>query len=195
MRYPLPSDYTRPISPRKDKTLGYLYFMDKDHPLASKTGRVYHHRHMLSVKIGRWLQQGEDAHHKDENRINNSPSNLRLRKKSIHAKVHAHMRFPNSNTGRWCRCRSCSGRFKGTANDQKFCSPKCCHTSLKRFNPSAEELRSLVWRIPTARLKLQYGVSDVAVKKRCKKLGIATPPRGFWMKPSSYRLEFLPQVP
>ena len=25
-----------------------------------------------------------------------------------------------------------------------------------------------------------YGVSDVAVAKRCKKLGVEKPPRGYW---------------
>jgi len=28
----------------------------------------------------------------------------------------------------------------------------------------------------------EIGVSDVAVKKRCAKLGIELPPRGFWLK-------------
>lgn len=75
-KYPTPKSYTKPVYPVQDKTLKYLYFMDKEHPLASKTGRVLHHRHVASVKIGRWLQPKEVAHHENENRSDNRPKNL-----------------------------------------------------------------------------------------------------------------------
>ena len=76
MPYPAPKDYPAVISPRRDKTLGYLYFCNKQHPLANKQGRVYLHRHALSLKIGRWLEPGEVTHHKDGDRLNNDPENL-----------------------------------------------------------------------------------------------------------------------
>ena len=45
---------------------------------------------------------------------------------------------------------------------------------------SNEELERLVWTKPTRLLAMEYGVSDVAIAKRCRKAGIAKPARGFW---------------
>lgn len=47
---------------------------------------------------------------------------------------------------------------------------------------SREQLYDLVWSKPMSALGPEFGVSDVALKKRCKKLGIPTPPRGYWAK-------------
>jgi len=44
--------YNKDVRPVKDKTLGYLYFMDKTHPLADQKGRVWHHRHVASLCRG-----------------------------------------------------------------------------------------------------------------------------------------------
>lgn len=48
--------------------------------------------------------------------------------------------------------------------------------------PTIEELRELVWSQPVQKLAASLAVSEVAVKKRCNRLGIATPPRGYWAK-------------
>jgi hypothetical protein len=47
---------------------------------------------------------------------------------------------------------------------------------------SREQLYDLVWSKPMSALGPEFGVSDVALKKRCKKLGIPTPTRGYWAK-------------
>lgn len=47
---------------------------------------------------------------------------------------------------------------------------------------SKEELKKLVWQKPTSALALDFGVSDVAIGKRCKSLKINKPPRGYWAK-------------
>jgi hypothetical protein len=39
-----------------------------------------------------------------------------------------------------------------------------------------------VWEVPLQRLAPEYGISDVALKKICKKMNIPTPPRGYWAK-------------
>lgn len=49
----------------------------------------------------------------------------------------------------------------------------------------AEELRTLIWSAPSTRVARDFGVSDVAVAKRCKRLGLTKPPRGFWAKVES----------
>lgn len=48
--------------------------------------------------------------------------------------------------------------------------------------PSKEDLEKLVWETPRSILAKTLGVSDKAIAKRCDKLGIAQPARGYWMK-------------
>lgn len=43
-----------------------------------------------------------------------------------------------------------------------------------------EQLYELVWSIPGTKVAEQFGVSDVAVFKHCKKLGVPRPERGYW---------------
>jgi hypothetical protein len=47
--------------------------------------------------------------------------------------------------------------------------------------PSDEELKRLVWAKPLTQLAEEFGVSDVAIGKRCRVRGIARPPRGHWL--------------
>ena len=44
------------------------------------------------------------------------------------------------------------------------------------------QMYDLVWSTPMAKLAVQFGISDVALKKRCKKLRIPTPGLGYWAK-------------
>lgn len=43
-----------------------------------------------------------------------------------------------------------------------------------------EELYELVWSMPIVTASKQYGLSDNGLRKVCKKLGVPTPPRGYW---------------
>ncbi len=54
--------------------------------------------------------------------------------------------------------------------------------SIRRDRPKGEELVSLVWSKPLREIAKDYGVSDVAVKKWCKRDGIEVPDRGHWLK-------------
>ncbi len=47
---------------------------------------------------------------------------------------------------------------------------------------SREALHAMVWTTPIEQLAKQLEVSDVAVHKRCRKLEIPTPPRGYWQR-------------
>ena len=47
---------------------------------------------------------------------------------------------------------------------------------------SKAELTRLVWSETTTAVASQFGVSDNAITKKCRKLGIAKPSRGFWAK-------------
>ena len=49
----------------------------------------------------------------------------------------------------------------------------------------------LVWTQPVQKVASSLGVSEVAVKKRCTKFGISTPPRGYWAKLKAGLIETL----
>jgi hypothetical protein len=45
-----------------------------------------------------------------------------------------------------------------------------------------EDLYGKIWNTPIVRLAKEYGISDVALAKICKKLKVPRPPRGYWAK-------------
>lgn len=56
---------------------GYLMrVVGKDHPLADSRGRVYEHILVVEKAIGRHLKRGNVVHHVNENKADNSHSNL-----------------------------------------------------------------------------------------------------------------------
>lgn len=101
------------------------------------------------------------------------------------------------------RCKECfaAQRYKGQTKPAKAPAKICidcgktsqtknerCFGCIGRLNPtkiswpSKEELEKLVWEQPSPTLGKLLGISDVAIKKHCKKLGISKPPRGYWAK-------------
>jgi integrase len=50
--------------------------------------------------------------------------------------------------------------------------------------PSKAKLKKLVWERSMVRVAKDLGVSDVAVKKHCTKLGLKLPPMGYWLRRS-----------
>jgi hypothetical protein len=169
-----------------DKTLGYEYFMDKDHPLASPQGRVYYHRHVASIKIGRWMEYNEVVHHIDGNKKNNSPENLEVLQNEAHALLHK----PENRILITC---TCGKLFKGRPDRSKYCSPVCCCLAKREFNPTKEELERMVWKMPSTKVGEAFGVSDKAIEKRCKLFGISKPPRGYWAKQQSSQVPMVKQ--
>ena len=59
-------------------------------------------------------------------------------------------------------------------------SPRVPHRLLARFD--REKLYEQVWSQPIGKLAPEYGVSDVALAKTCRKLLIPLPGRGYWAK-------------
>jgi hypothetical protein len=47
---------------------------------------------------------------------------------------------------------------------------------------SRGELYERIWTMPITRFAGELGISDVAVAKACKRLGVPTPPRGYWAR-------------
>lgn len=48
--------------------------------------------------------------------------------------------------------------------------------------PENNHLKEMVWKTPVSSIAKNLGVSDKAIAKRCKKLGISVPFPGYWTK-------------
>lgn len=69
-----------------------------------------------------------------------------------------------------------------TRRGKNRCS-KCFHKSREKIQwPSDQELAKIVWLEPIVKLAKKLGVSDVAIKHRCRHRKILTPGRGHWAK-------------
>ena len=157
--------YTKEIFLRRDKTLGYEYFMDMDHCLGDKKGRVWYHRHVASVSIGRWLLGDEVVHHIDRDKTNNNPSNLSVMSSSEHAILHTRVR-PKPPP---IKCAVC-----GTwSRNKMFCSNKCRGFSCRVVDrPSKEILSGDIDECSFCAIGRKYGVSDNAVRKWARRYGL-----------------------
>ena len=58
-----------------------------------------------------------------------------------------------------------------------------------------EELLKLIWSKPNTLLAKEFGISDVAISKKCKKLGIEKLLRGFWAKVDAGKVPHLKGIP
>ena len=53
---------------------------------------------------------------------------------------------------------------------------------MRQISISRKELYHLVWSTPIYKLAKQYHISDNGIRKKCIKLDIPLPPRGYWQK-------------
>ena len=167
---------------KKDKTLGYMYALEPKHTLADRRGKVYQHVFVMATKIGRVLLKDEVVHHIDRNRANNHPENLMLLSRSEHSLLHS-IEDKGGLPAVKSACERCGEIYKHPASvDSKYCSTSCSALSSRKFEVTRERLNELVWSMPTVKVAELLGVSDVAVSKRCKLLGVNKPPRGYWRK-------------
>jgi hypothetical protein len=79
-------------------------------------------------------------------------------------------------------------------------------SSLKAFEPvddaddaplalSREDLYELAWSKPISELAKDFGISDVGLAKRCRKLGIPLPGRGYWARVDAGQNPYKAQLP
>lgn len=86
---------------------GYVLVKVPDHPFATKDGYVREHRLVMEEKLGRYLEPEEIVHHRDGNKSNNDPSNLRVYESNSHHFLDEHMHHPRCpKTGRFLRKQS-----------------------------------------------------------------------------------------
>lgn len=153
----------------KDKTLGYIYFVDKNNHLANSQGKVYYHRYIY------WLNTKEDIsnfdiHHKDGNKENNNFSNLIKISRSDHAKLHNPLLINNKHI-----CKECKKEFirSSQSNENKkplYCSKKCNYLSKRKLKirPSYKELLLIIRFHGFKFAGRKYNVSDNCIRKWIK---------------------------
>lgn len=96
-----------PDSIQKGSRGHYLYCeTDPPHPHGEKLDdrkqrRVYYHRALMELKLGRFLKKSEDVDHKDGDPTNNALSNLVLRDHDDHAKHHSTHPDPDKRNDFW----------------------------------------------------------------------------------------------
>jgi hypothetical protein len=73
-----------------------------------------------------------------------------------------------------------SGSKRAAVRSAVQSSPRVSYRLLARFN--REKLYEQVWSQPMWKLAPEYGVSDVALAKTCRKLQIPLPGKGYWAK-------------
>jgi hypothetical protein len=170
-----------------DKGTGYTYCYNPTHYCANKAGKVLEHVYVMAEAIKRRLEPNECVHHKDRDRTNNDINNLQLLSMSEHAKLH--QMEDNGVEYITYNCKCCNVPMITTKNTGRiYCSASCANKAQEKFSISKEDLDYLVWAYPTTKVAKILGVSDVAVGKRCKKLGISKPPRGYWAKVAADKL-------
>lgn len=165
----------------------------------SMEGYVYEHRLVAEQFMGRELTDDEDVHHLDKNRENNLPRNLLVLEHGQHLKLHTWLqqnliipiegsKVDREQVLKYCKCGV------QINNDANYCSPNCSHVD-KRLIPklTSDELHKLVWSKPTSEIANEFGVSDIAVSKLCKKLGVNKPGRGFWRMVETGNVCLVPQ--
>lgn len=175
-----------------DKNLGYVRVYCPQHPFANTWGYVYEHRILVEQRLGRLLQKDEHVHHRNGIRWDNRDDNLQVLSPSEHAKVASQNDFTESDLlfgvgsppvklkKHSKPCLKCGKEFLPKRQSQKYCCGECAKKCTNW--PTPEELEKLAWQIPTTEIAARLGVSDKAVDKHMKKLGLSKPGRGYWSK-------------
>lgn len=132
-----------------------------------------------------------ELHHIDGDRYNNKLDNLRVLCPTCHSWLTQGNNFetekdfikyiPRKTTPKVKKehplytavCPNCNKEFQTHTATQKYCSKACAHAKDRRFEISAEDLLAMFKEEANyTKIAKKLGVSDNAVKKRCKTLGI-----------------------
>jgi len=175
------------------KTIGQAFLLKR---ALLEIGRTYE---CEKCKIKEWQGQAItlQIHHIDENSYNHKAENLMFICPNCHTQTKNYAgkgaKQPKSkhlkSNNKCLKCKKALSKI----NPSGFC--KHCYSTSEmneailekrtKFVITKEELQKIVWEMPSTQIAAMYGVSDKAVEKRCKKLGIEKPPRGYWAKKRS----------
>jgi hypothetical protein len=65
----------------------------------------------------------------------------------------------------------------------------------ERLTLSREDLYELAWSKPISDLAKDFGISDVGLAKRCRRLGVPIPGRGYWARIDAGQKPYRPKLP
>ena len=171
-----PSEYDRPIIPSMEKSTQQFQFYDPSHPLADENGKVSLCKHLLSVKLGRWLNPGEMVRFLDGNPQNINLSNLDLATKNV-----VSVKAQNQQIELICPCCGQFLTLSITRRNQRVTRRDLYRQlELYKFKIEPGELQQLVWEMPAHDIAHLYGVSERTIGRRCREFGIRKPPLGYW---------------
>lgn len=136
---------------------------------------MYEHRLIAEEMLDRPLREGEEVHHLDKNRTNNSPDNLLVLSGPMHSKLHSWLNKnviipkPEYEKRKALGCIRCSVCEKPIDHTEKYCSTNCQNIGRRKVErPSKEELAVAVKQKSMTKLGEDYGVSDNTIRKWCK---------------------------
>ncbi len=78
------------------------------------------------------------------------------------------------------KCVDCSKSISKASTRCKRCAGKIFSPKKVENRPDKNRLHYLLWAIPTQEIGKLYGVSDNAIAKWSRILGLTKPPRGYW---------------
>jgi hypothetical protein len=152
-------------------------------------GYMFEHIYIAEHFSGKPLEPNEVVHHLDLNPLNNKIENLLIIDRGQHNRLHKWLekqgivRQSYEYSSSVKECVKCKKEFLTLNLTTRFCSHECSHDFVRDSPmPDAEELKLLLWEIPTTAIAQKYNVSDSAVGKWCKKYNLSKPPRGYWRK-------------
>ena len=153
--------------------------------LSYTDNRPFVREHVLVAekKLGRKLKCGEVVHHIDANKKNNDESNLIVfASNADHSAFHKGAEIYENN-GIWYSkkhlgtCETCGKTFDiiyPKKYSHIYCSAKCSQLAKRKLEISIDELFSALMTNNGNFIKVgkMFNVSDNAIRKRCKLLGI-----------------------
>lgn len=133
--------------------------------------------------INQWLGKNLilEVDHIDGNWRNNCPNNLRFLCHNCHSLTD---NFYKTKTIYFCSCGKTRHKNSSTCfNCWKLIIKDSKHpNSMKSKIPTKQILEKLVWQKSMSSICKDFMVSDVTIKKWCKKYDIQTPPMGYWSR-------------
>lgn len=103
---------------------GYIEVFMPEHHRARGNGYVFEHIVVAEIKVGRNINRGENVHHIDHDKQNNSPDNLEVMDASEHTKNH-HTRARTGVDKSCVVCGKMYYRKLSHAKRVKCCSRQC----------------------------------------------------------------------
>ena len=138
----------------------------------------------ISTWMGNTLSLQID--HKNGKHSDNRLENLRLLCPNCHSQTDTYA--GKSKRRIRCACVECGQVLKNRkASRCRSCASKVDKDTKIEW-PSKEALQTMVWSKPMTHLSGELGVSDRAIRKRCMKLSVPVPPKGYWL----YRCKRVP---